>query len=497
MRESCKRIFSTLAHQPLLALATFLLVGYGSIRAMVSAARLAFSSTGRHRRSWLRRRFLMRGHVQLDGQLETEPEPPAPPTPAPPGRVLKRPLQQQHRQRQSGISRAANWAVPGESQKTGVGVLFFAYGGAAQLSTFLSESTVAARSIKRYNPKLAIGVVTNNGTVDTSVFTHLIPVRPDLLFATASSSSVSQEFHATSAREHLAKQWTTRIFHMALSPFRITWALDSNVFQCPGAFAVDAVHRFLLAAEASKPRLWGVDLAHANQDAHGKLWPHNFNMIYAWNPRTSNLMRDWFMLQLRRGVGTDDQRTLLLAERRQQRVRVDDADGCGDVKRDDGRPERRHHPGNQSRDRKPCPGLRVGQIPTEFATAFYSPWMKEGHFLPRVTRTLTGPSQLVHTTASGGPLWCASLNAARGVKRQLAQIGTRIQGSVFTPLFNDSVCKHVLGLPDIRWPRVWWPQGRDEWERQCPFASGGMEHPRSDGELLSAFLATLPEKDDW
>lgn len=38
--------------------------------------------------------------------------------------------------------------------------------------------------------------------------------------------------------------------------------------------------------------------------------------MYAWNDRTSTLFRDWFMLQLRRGITTDDQATLHLAELR-------------------------------------------------------------------------------------------------------------------------------------------------------------------------------------
>ena len=36
-------------------------------------------------------------------------------------------------------------------------------------------------------------------------------------------------------------------------------------------------------------------------------YPHNWNIMYAWNARTSTLFRDWLMLQLRRGITTDDQ----------------------------------------------------------------------------------------------------------------------------------------------------------------------------------------------
>ena len=56
------------------------------------------------------------------------------------------------------------------------------------------------------------------------------------------------------------RQWTTRLYYMALSPFRITWALDSNVYQCEGPAAHGAVQRFL--AEAERTSLWAVSYTH-------------------------------------------------------------------------------------------------------------------------------------------------------------------------------------------------------------------------------------------
>ena len=50
---------------------------------------------------------------------------------------------------------------------------------------------------------------------------------------------------------------------MALSPFRITWALDSNTMQCDGPLAYNAITNYLRAAE--RTHLWGFDIAHANQ----------------------------------------------------------------------------------------------------------------------------------------------------------------------------------------------------------------------------------------
>ena len=62
------------------------------------------------------------------------------------------------------------------------GLLFFAYGGAAQVEAFLAEATAAAQSIRKYNPTVAIAVVSNNATVSMRVFTHHVQPRAELLF---------------------------------------------------------------------------------------------------------------------------------------------------------------------------------------------------------------------------------------------------------------------------------------------------------------------------
>ena len=239
---------------------------------------------------------------------------------------------------------AAPWALPGEEAKDGVGMLFFAYGGTKQVDAFLAEATAAAASIREFNPNLSIAIVTNNASVNRRVFTtHIVP-RDDLVFPGSKCPDVCRP-------DHVARQWTTRLYYMALSPYRITWALDSNTMQCPGERAHGAIHRFLLAAE--RTAMWGVDIAHANllnplnapMGAHAAarrnlMSPHCFSLLWKWNGRTSNVFRDWFMLMLRRGVATNDQEPLRYAEVRQQRM------GAG--------------------------GLTVGQIPTEFAGSLYT-----------------------------------------------------------------------------------------------------------------------------
>ena len=65
------------------------------------------------------------------------------------------------------------------------------------------------------------------------------------------------------------------------------------------------VQRFLDDALASS--LWGFDLGHANQAKGTSIYPHNFNLLYRWTTTTSNVFRDWFLIQLRRGITTNDQ----------------------------------------------------------------------------------------------------------------------------------------------------------------------------------------------
>mgnify|MGYP004361703671 CR=1 FL=1 len=54
------------------------------------------------------------------------------------------------------------------------------------------------------------------------------------------------------------RQWLTRLYYLAHSPYEVTWALDSNVVCCNPRSAA----AFLQRALASK--MWGFDIASAN-----------------------------------------------------------------------------------------------------------------------------------------------------------------------------------------------------------------------------------------
>ncbi|KAL3909470.1 MAG: hypothetical protein SGPRY_009415 [Prymnesium sp.] len=165
---------------------------------------------------------------------------------------------------------APGWSVSGAHKKEGAGLLFFAYGSIRTLDHFVKEAATAAQSFRRHNPKIAIAIVSNNASVSkvefpscrvsstslaladaligcacrvlTQVFNIHIKPRKDLLFA---GENLQHRL------DNIPRQWLTRLYYMAHSPFRLTWALDSNVISCsPGA-----AQRLLDTALESQ--LWG------------------------------------------------------------------------------------------------------------------------------------------------------------------------------------------------------------------------------------------------
>lgn len=40
------------------------------------------------------------------------------------------------------------------------------------------------------------------------------------------------------------------------------------------------------------------------------MYPHNFNIIFMWNPITSDLLREWFLTAISEGIASDDQKSL-------------------------------------------------------------------------------------------------------------------------------------------------------------------------------------------
>ena len=258
------------------------------------------------------------------------------------------------------------------------GLLFFAYGGQKTLNHFLKEAANAARSFREHNPSIRIAVVTNNATVDGRIFDVHISPREDLMFAGENLRKPA---------DRVMRQWLTRLYYLAHSPFKVTWALDSNVLSCtPGA-----AQAFLDAALATD--LWGFHIAHGSQNiASPTMTPHNWNLAFR-DAMVVGLMREWFSLQVQQGVASDDQSTLHVAE-----LYFRKAYG----KR----------------------GFRVGQIAPSFGTAWQNVVQTETHHV-KITNRLDGPVHVIHSTNASQ---CEAANLLGRTVRQV--VATRVEDDV-------------------------------------------------------------------
>jgi len=288
---------------------------------------------------------------------------------------------------------------PTAEKKHGAGVLLFAYGHSTTLPYFLGEAISAARSLRALNPELSIGIVSNNETVDATLFNvHLRP-RSDLLFV--GDVTNSGQFRS----DGIARQWLTRLYYLALTPFEVTWALDSNTICC----TPNSADSFMRAALATK--LWGYDMVHASQ-RDGRLYPHNWNFVYRWTPSTSSLLREWLLLQLRRGVTADDQKTLLVAQMRLRAASIPIRLGqiatplaTAFYNVPPRRSLMRYHGMNTSGEHSPSEVRGVGQRPDDVVRFRDLEFRADG---ARITRMIHGPVHMLHTK---DPRMCSKVNA--------------------------------------------------------------------------------------
>ena len=104
--------------------------------------------------------------------------------------------------------------------KQGRGVVYAAYSFDTNISLpkFFEEAVVSAEQLKKNNPTIPIAIITNaKVSMVPSVFDHIIRVRDEMLFTTMSTRS-----------DGVFRQWFTRAFYLAHSPFEITWYTDSS-----------------------------------------------------------------------------------------------------------------------------------------------------------------------------------------------------------------------------------------------------------------------------
>lgn len=139
------------------------------------------------------------------------------------------------------------------------------------------------------------------------------------------------------------------------------------------------------------------------------------------------------LLQLRRGVTADDQGTLFAAEQRARAVG----------------------------------GLRVGQMPTAFAAAFYSPTQK---FYPRITRVIEGPAYVIHTNPNMANRFCTEFNR-KSTRRQMWMSNSTTIGRL------DSVAQCRLELE----------------MKKCPFAGDGTKALSAGAVVFEPKIMEAPE----
>lgn len=169
---------------------------------------------------------------------------------------------------------AGSWAIPGEREKHGAGLLFFAFGREqAELHRSLVQATQAARTFREHNPGLAIAIASNNATVPAATFDVHVRARNDLVLAFGGQGS-----------PHGPRHQLARIYWMAHTPWRLTWALDSSVVSCTRGAAAQ------LLASAAFTRLWRFHVAHPSQAVASRvMWPQTESILYTWSSQTSRL----------------------------------------------------------------------------------------------------------------------------------------------------------------------------------------------------------------
>ena len=269
--------------------------------------------------------------------------------------------------------KCSNGLLCNANKKRGFGILMFAYAVDKQSqSSFLQQAEHAANSWRLVDPSLQICLVCNeaNLTLQKDLFDSVVLVRRDLLF------------HGLTTRpDGLSRQWMTRLYYMAATPFEITLALDASHIPCGEISSLApyfASESFDIAVASS---------SHSDSE-NNPLQPHNWAILYKMSNLTQLLFKEWLVRQLQAGVAADDQSTLrssYLTLRSQ--------------------------------------GLRVKKLDNAFAAAFLSVDKSTG-FFPRQTRLLQHPMKIIHSFHSKHSEVCSLVNG------KTSEIGNMTRGVV-------------------------------------------------------------------
>jgi len=184
--------------------------------------------------------------------------------------------------------------------KTGFGIVYFLYGSdSASLTKYLNEILQSADTYRRVEPGVNItlfstdvSLVKNSmkgmshyGTWD-SLFTSIIEIPKEMQYS--------------------GRQWITRIEALALTPYALTLAVDSDTYACT-PISQDLIY-------AAKT----IDFDYAFAGHH---YQYNYSvyvdggvMLMRWTQQTKQLLREWAILQKKRSLQHlhDDQVSLVL-----------------------------------------------------------------------------------------------------------------------------------------------------------------------------------------
>lgn len=259
----------------------------------------------------------------------------------------------------------------------GSGVLLFAYAqNATALQRYVREAALSARGLKARNPRLRVALATNaheQARAMRDAFDVVVPIRPDHVFSGGYKTPAPNGTFRLKTR-----QWLSRIYYLAHTPFALTLALDGQAVTC-----TDQLAQILQREERAAP--W-YDLAYNTQQRSSK--PHNWALLYRSNPATRALLRDWFVHQVNRDAMGEDQTTLHDV--------VERALAAGTIRR--------------------------ARLHSDFAAAFAP--VTPNAIRPRTTQVLTSPARLFHMYVRDqgeAEQVCAKLNAHGARRRVIVQ----------------------------------------------------------------------------
>lgn len=184
------------------------------------------------------------------------------------------------------------------SHRKGFGVVYCAYSKDTKksLPQFFQEALKSAQQLKDKNPTITIAMITNARRQDVpTVFDHIIEVEDSMLFQGESKRP-----------DGVFRQWFSRMYYLAHSPFEFTWYVDSHT-----VFLTTELEQAFQEFKASH-----IDFAVSSANPTSTyIVCHNFALLFRWNERVKNLFVDWILEQLKGGISADDQGTLCRALR--------------------------------------------------------------------------------------------------------------------------------------------------------------------------------------